>query len=115
MFRILHEDMDCKFYVAYLKLRRNWAAVFLFAKSGKPACNQNVLVLVAKHSVHERIRKVSVVWVGGRHRSSARCHRMTKLGGVASSLFPEQCVLALSEQIREAGAEGSAPGQGPAT
>lgn len=61
-------------------------AVFLFDKSGNPTCNQNVSASVVKHSVHEGIRKASVVWVGGRHGSLARCYRITKLGGVAPSI-----------------------------
>lgn len=74
------------FAVAYLKLKPNWVAVFLFDKSGNPTCNQNVSASVVKHSVHEGIRKASVVWVGGRHGSLARCYRITKLGAVAPSI-----------------------------
>lgn len=39
---------------------------------------------MVKHSVQEG--KASVVWVGGRHGSLARCYRITKLGGVAPSI-----------------------------
>jgi hypothetical protein len=74
------------FVLAYLKQKHNRVAVFFFANSGNPTCNQNVLVLVVKHSVHKRTGKTSVVWVDGRYESSARCDRMTKLGGVASRI-----------------------------
>lgn len=66
MFQLLHEDSTASFAMAYLKLKRNWVAVFLFDKSGNPTCNQNVSASAVKHSVHEGIgKRLSFGWVEG--------------------------------------------------
>ena len=98
------------FAVAYLKLKRNWVAVFLFDKSGNPTCNQNVSASVVKHSVHEGIRKTSVVWMGRRHGSLARCYRITKLGGIAPSIVSR--IGRQSAERMGVGVQGSAPSHG---
>ena len=36
--------------------------------------------------MRESEKRLSVVWVGGRHGSLTRCYRITKLGGVAPSI-----------------------------
>lgn len=75
MFQISHETCTASFVLAYLTVKHNWVTVFLFACSGSPTCNRNVLVLVVKHGVHKRAGKMPAVWVDGRYESSARCDK----------------------------------------
>lgn len=64
MFQISHETCTASSVRGYLKLKHTWVAVFLFADSGNPMCNQNALVLVVKHGVHKRTGK-NVCCLGG--------------------------------------------------